>query len=205
MKIAVSILSSNYSEEESVKRVNNTSADYLHVDVMDGHFVLNKTSEYEFLNISNKKLQVHLMVANPFNYISRYSLINTASVIIPIEIDDDINGLLNLIKSNGLRCGLAISPNTSVEKIIPYVELLDDVLVLTVEPGMGGQKMMDSTLYKIDILRKIREERHLNYEITVDGGVNDITVDKVKNADIIVSGSFICRSDDFQSQINKLR
>ena len=110
MKLAISILKSKYSELETINRINNTNADYIHVDVMDGKFVAEKTKPYEYLNKSKKKLNVHLMVENPFNYIPKYSLLNTESIIIPVEIEDDIKSLLDFIRSRGLKCGLAINP-----------------------------------------------------------------------------------------------
>lgn len=205
MKIAVSILKSSYDEEETIKKINETDAEYIHLDVMDGLFVLEKTPKREYLHKSRKKLQVHLMVNRPFSYISEYLLNNTDSIIIHGELDDDITSLLTYIKSLGIRCGLALKPKTDVKKILPYIDMLDDVLVLTVEPGKGGQKLMDSVVYKIDLLKDIRKDKKLNYLITVDGGVNDETINKVKNADIVVSGSYICTSDNFQEKIDKLR
>ena len=96
MKLAISILSSNYNELETIERINKTNANYIHVDVMDGKFVKEKSRPYEFLHKSKKKLNVHLMVSNPFNYISQYSLLNTEGIIIPIEIEDDGRGLLDM-------------------------------------------------------------------------------------------------------------
>ncbi len=205
MKLAISILKSKYSELETINRINNANADYIHVDVMDGKFVEEKTKPYEYLNKSKKKLNVHLMVENPFNYIPKYSLLNTESIIIPVEIDDDIKSLLDFIRSRGLKCGLAINPETSVKNIEKYLNLVDEVLVLTVNPGRGGQKMLDSVLYKVDLLIKMRKEKKYKFKIIVDGGVNDETIDKVRNADIIVSGSYICQGEDFNERIAKLK
>jgi ribulose-phosphate 3-epimerase len=204
MKLAVSILSSNYSELETIKRINETNADLVHVDVMDGKFVKEKTPPYEYLHTSKKKLQVHLMVSSPFNYIAKYSVLNTESIIIPSEIEDDLNSLIDFIKSRGLKAGLAINPETSVNAINEYLPKLDEVLVMTVIPGKGGQKMMDSTLYKLDILDKLRSEKGYKFKIVVDGGVNDETIHKVSLADIVISGSFICKSEDYNAQIKKL-
>lgn len=204
MKIAVSILNSNYDELETIKRVNETEADFLHVDVMDGKFVLNKTPKYEHLYESKKKLNVHLMVSDPFKFISEYSLLNTESIIFHTELDYDIDGLLDYIKSMGLKCGLAINPNTSPNRLLPYIDKLDYVLIMTVIPGKGGQKLLESTIYKIDIFKKMREERKLHFEIIVDGGINADTINKVKNADIVVSGSYICKSEDYNARISTL-
>ena len=204
MKISVSILKSNYSELETIKRINETKANYIHLDIMDGIFVDNTTPEFEYLNESNKPLQVHLMVVKPYEYINRYNLSNVESIIIQSELDDNLEELLKYIKSLNKRAGLAINPETDISILKPYLSLLDDVLVLTVHPGLGGQKMIPEVASKIDELHKIREDNNLNFEITVDGGVNDSTIELVKNADISVIGSFICMNDDFNAQIDKI-
>ena len=204
MKLAISILSSKYDELETIERINKTKAHYIHVDVMDGKFVKEKSKPYEYLHKSKKKLNVHLMVSSPFNYISKYSLLNTEGIIIPLEIEDDIRSLLEYIKSKGLKAGLAINPETTVSALEPYYTMIDEVLVLTVNPGKGGQKLKESVLYKIELLNKIKKDRKLKFDIIVDGGINEETIDKIKGADVIVSGSYICKSDDFESQIEKL-
>lgn len=205
MKVAVSILSSNYSEEETIEKINKTDAEYIHVDVMDGHFVDNVTN-FEYLNESEKPLDVHLMVSRPFEYISKYSQFNkTDAIVIHAELEDNLNDLLDYIKSLGLKCGLAISPETSLDALEPYYEKIDEVLVMTVKPGYGGQAMIESVLDKIEELFHIRKEKNLNFRIVVDGGVNGDTINKVGLADIVVSGSFICKSENYQSRINKLR
>lgn len=204
-KVAVSILSSNYDEEETINRINKTDAEILHVDVMDGHFVIQKTKEYEFLQNSKKPLQVHLMVSNPFRFIDKYAYKNTESIIFQIEIDDEIDKLLDYIKSKGIKCGLAINPETSIDALLPYIGKLDHIIIMTVKPGLGGQKMLDGVTHKIDDLIEIRKNKELNFNITVDGGINNDTINKVRNADILVSGSYICKSDDFQFQIDTLR
>jgi ribulose-phosphate 3-epimerase len=203
-EVSVSILNGE-NPLKSTETLNNTSADYIHLDVMDGKFVIGITPQRYYLNTSIKPLQVHLMVSDPFNYINKYGLANTESIIIQVELDEDINGLLNFIKSKKIKCGLAIKPETNIDRITPYIDMLDYVLVLTVEPGRGGQKMIDDVLSKIDELNEYKIKNGLNYEIIVDGGVNSETIDKVRNADIVVSGSYICENDDYQSQIDKLK
>lgn len=204
MKLAISILNGKYTEEESIKRINKTNADFFHVDVIDGKLLNVPPTKFEYLHTSEKPLQIHLMVTNPFNYISTYSLYNTDSIIFQSELDDDIDGLLDYIKSKGIKCGLALYPETNINRIIPYLEKLDYVLILSVTPGKSGQKILESTLYKIDILKKLREEKKYNYEIIIDGGINSETINKVRKADIVVSASFICNSDNYQEQIDKL-
>ena len=204
MKIAVSILKSKYSEKETIERINETNAAYIHLDVMDGKFVLEKTKEFEYLNVASKKIQVHLMVSNPFYYINKYNLPNVETIIIQSELGEDIGGLLDYIRGLGKRAGLAIKPETNVDSIMPYLDLIDDVLVLTVHPGKGGQSILMDAIPKIDELKKIKEQNNYNFEITVDGGVNDKTIKLVTSADIAVVGSFICMNDDYNVQIDKL-
>lgn len=205
MKIAVSILSSDYDEEETVRRINETDADYIHVDVTDGSFVSEKTPKREFLHTSKKPLNVHLMVSRPFDYISTFAELHAESITIQAELEDDLKGLLNYIKSLGIKCGLALCPETDVSVLADYLEMLDEVLILSVHPGKGGQKMIEGALDKIEELDILRKNGEYAFEIFVDGGVNDDTVDKVRGADAIISGSFVCKSDDFQAQIDKLR
>lgn len=205
MKIAVSILSTPYTDIEAIEKINNTNADYLHVDVLDGHFVPNVKRSYEDLHLSKKPLDVHLMVSNPFNYISKYAFKNTEYITLSFEIGDDLDSLLDYIKSLNIKCGLAIKPSTSVDEIKKYLGKLDKLLLMSVEPGASNQKMITSSLYKIDELIDEREKNSYNYEIWVDGGVNGETIEYVKKADGVVSGSFVTSIDDFQERIDKLR
>lgn len=204
MKIAVSILKSKYDEEETIDRLNSTSADYLHLDIMDGNFVKQITKEFKYIDKCNKKIQVHLMVSKPLEYINKYNSPNVDSIIIQTEINEDIKEVLKYIRRLGKRAGLAINPETDIKELIPYVDMLDDILVLTVYPGIGGQKMIKEVTNKIDYLVNLRKEKNLNFLITVDGGVNDETINFVNKTDIAVVGSFICMSDDFNTQIDKL-
>lgn len=205
MDIAVSILSSNYDIDETIKRVNETSAKYFHIDVMDGKFVPNVVNPYEHLSNTLKPLNVHFMVDDPFKYITYYSsLKNVDMIIFQVEIDDNIDALLDYIKSFNIKCGLAIKPDTDITEISPYLEKLDEVLVMSVEPGMGGQEFMESSLEKVETLKNIREKRNLNFLIGIDGGVNNTNFSKLKDVDIIAVGSYICKSDNYSEKVNEL-
>lgn len=208
MKIAVSYLKSNYNLNETIEKINNTDADYIHVDVMDGKFVKNKTYEYNELKIlqnSKKPLDVHLMVSNPIKYILDYKNLKPEFITIHSEIDKNIGDFIDLIHSFGIKVGISIKPKTSIETIEGYLNKIDNILIMSVEPGLGGQKFMDSIIYKIDILNKLRKENNYKYVISIDGGINNETIAKVRNVDFVISGSYICMSDNYQEKINELR
>ena len=209
MKVSVSFIKSKYNEEETINKVNKTDCDYLHVDVMDGNFVENKNFTFqEFLEWQkeNKKtLDVHLMCSNPKKYIKEYVNLNTEYITIHAEIERDLKELLSLIHSYGVNAGLSIKPNTPVSKIMNYIYDVEQILIMSVEPGKGGQDFMDSVVDKILELKKIREENGLDFIISIDGGINDQTINKVKDCDMVVSGSYICMSENYQEQVDKLR
>ena len=204
MKIAVSILNCPIKEDEIISKINKSSADYLHVDINDGKFLPVPKNSYEYLYTSTKPLNVHLMVADPFEYISYFVSLKADEIIIQAELDEDILSLLNYIKSQGIKCGIALKPETPVSKIREYLPLLDSVLILSIMPGKSGQPIILETLTKIDELASIRTSHDYRYKIIIDGGVNDRTIDKVRGADIIVAGSFIWKTGDVQGQIDKL-
>lgn len=209
MEVAVSFLKSKYDLYETIDKINNTDAEYIHVDVMDGEFVSNKTDSFSnikdaFKN-NNKMLDIHLMVSNPIKYILEYKNLNPTFITIHYEIDKNIDDLIDLIKSFGIKVGLSIKPKTSIECILKYLDKIDNVLIMSVEPGLGGQKFMDSVLYKIDILNRIRKDKNLNYKISIDGGINKDTINKVNGVDFVISGSYICMSDNYQKRIDCLR
>lgn len=206
MKIAISFLKSKYNTLETIEKIEETNAEYIHVDIMDGEFVPNKTDKFiNILNNRKKPLDVHLMVSNPIPYILEYKNLKPGYITIHSEIDNNLNDLIDLIHSYNIKAGISIKPNTNIESIEKYLSIVDNVLIMSVEPGKGGQKFMDSIIYKIDILNKLRKEKKYNYIISIDGGVNDTTIEKTKGVDLVISGSFICENDNYQKQINKLR
>lgn len=208
MKVSVSFLSSKNIPEDLIK-LNNTDVDYIHVDIMDGKFVPNRTMPFsEMKHISdytNKRLDVHLMVSNPSKYIPLYAELNTEYITFHIEVDEDIEENLQLIKSYSIKCGLAIKPNTKASSLIPYLPYLDYILVMSVEPGMGGQEFIKESKEKIDEVRALLDSYNLDTVISVDGGVTDETVSMCSNADIVVAGSYIVKSNNFQEKITSLR
>ena len=207
-KISASFLSSKNIPGDLVK-LNETDADFIHVDVMDGKFVKNKTMPFsEIKNIykyTNKRLEVHLMVDNPSKYIPLYAELNTECIMFHIESSEDIIKNLELIKSFSIKCGLAISPETKVNELIPYLPYLDMVLVMGVVPGEGGQKFIPNTENKIKELKELIKAYDFNILINVDGGICDTILDKVEDADILTAGNYIISSDNYQEKITSLR
>ncbi len=208
MKVSASFLSCK-NPAVDLKKLNDTDVDFIHVDVMDGKFVKKKTMPFrEMRNIykyTDKRLDVHLMVKNPDKYIPLYAELNTEYITIHVEIGQDIDKMIKLIKKYGIKAGLAISPNTPVSDLVPYLPIIDLILVMSVEPGLGGQEFISSTKEKLKEVRTLLKEYKKSAVINVDGGVNDNTVSKCKNADIVTSGSYIVLSDNFQESIDKLR
>ena len=209
MRVSVSFLSSD-NPPRDLRLLNDTDCEYIHVDIMDGKFVKNKTMPWsQMKNIykyTNKRLDVHLMVEDPSKYISKYAELNTEYITIHVEIPGDINKLIREIKSYSINAGLAIKPNTNVRDIIPYLPYINSILVMSVEPGEGGQEFIDSSEEKIKEIRHLLDEYCLDdIIINVDGGINNITVNKCRDADMVVSGSYVIRSENFQENIDSLR
>ena len=209
MKVSVSYLKSKYDLKTTIESIEKTDAEYIHVDVMDGEFVENITYEYSelesVLKNTTKPLDVHLMVKNPIKYIMDYKNLKPVYITIHSEIDNNLNDLIDLIKSFGIKAGISIKPKTSIESIENILDKVDNILIMSVEPGKGGQKFMNSITYKIDILKKLREEKKYNYVISIDGGINNETIEYVKDVDFVISGSYICMNDNYQERINSLK
>ena len=208
MKISATFLSSS-NVPVDLRKLNETDVDYIHVDVMDGKFVPNKTMPFrEMSNIykyTDKRLDVHLMVDDPKKYIPLYAELNTEYITFHVEVMEHIEECLELIKSYGIKCGLALRPSTPVKSLVPYLPLLDLVLVMSVEPGKGGQKFILSSQEKIEEVRALLDSYHSKAVINVDGGINNETKDKCQECDILTSGSYIINSESFQQRIDSLR
>ncbi len=206
MKVAVSFIKSKYKEKETIRLIDQTDADYVHVDIMDGKFVTEKnytTGQInDYVKGISKKLDVHLMCENPCKYIKDYVLLNTEYLTFHLEAVDNPEEIIKEIHSYGIKCGISIKPNTPTTKLEPYLEKIEQVLIMSVEPGEGGQEFMPETTQKINGLKALGLT---NFIINVDGGINDKTIENVRNADMVVSGSYVCLSDNYQQQINKLR
>lgn len=206
MKLSVSILNSK-DRKEMIDKLNNTNISYIHMDVMDGKFVSQNTLSFQELrelsSFSNKKLDVHLMMDNPEEYINNIKdLNNIENITIHLEIDKDIKKILSMIKSLGIKRGISIKPNTDINKLLPYLNDIDLILVMTVEPGLGGQPFIETSTTRLKEIKKLIKDKDILIE--VDGGINSNTINLVKDADIVVVGSYITCSDDPISKINSL-
>ena len=206
MKVSVSFIKSKYNEEQTINLIDNSSADYIHVDIMDGIFVHNKN--YDFATISyyltniKKPLDVHLMVSDVMSYVKNYCLLKPEYITFHIETFVDPKEIIDFIHSKNIKAGLAINPDTDLSRIKPYLNDIEEVLVMGVYPGAGGQEFIRENIDKINELMELKGNYH--YIVSVDGGVNDETIKDIKS-DMVVSGSFICNSDNFDEQINKLK
>lgn len=210
MKVSVSILGLD-DRKKAISLLNNTNCDYIHIDVMDGSFVPNKQFTTEEINnlgiISKKKFDVHLMVDNPRKYIENLDISNIEYIIVHSEIDKDINELLDLIKSYNVKCGLSIKPNTDISILTPYLNKLDLILVMSVEPGFSGQEFISNSLDRVSKLKQIIKNNNLDIVMAIDGGINGSNASLVKKSgiDMVVSGSYVTNSLDYQDKINDLR
>lgn len=206
MLISVSFLKNKDGNYETINKLNNTSCDYIHIDIMDGKFTKNKNFEYkeieELFKDNKKRLDVHLMVEDAYSYIEDYIKLKPDFITFHIESKSDINKCIKLVKDNNIKVGLAINPDTRIYTILPYINDIDLVLVMSVVPGEGGQAFIKDVVKKINELKAL--QRKYKYVINVDGGINNETI-KLVNSDMIVSGSYITMSDNFNENINKLK
>ncbi len=212
MIISPSILSADFANlERDIKRVEENGADWIHVDVMDGHFVPNITIGIPVTaalkRIASVPLDVHLMIDNPEKY-ARDFIKAGANILTfhyeAMKSDEEVLNLIRLIKSFGIKAGLSIKPKTAPGKILPFLNEVNLLLVMTVEPGFGGQKFMEDCAEKIKVIRKNAPSTLI---IQVDGGINADTgrICRDFGADSLVAGSYIYKSADIKSAINSLK
>ena len=206
-KISVSFLSSD-NKEKDILKLDISSTDYIHVDVMDGRFVRNKNNPFKLLSqlstIMTKTLDVHLMDKNPLKNINYYASLNTEYITVHAELEK-VDKYLDLIKEYGIKCGLAINPETDISILLPYLSKIDLILIMSVNPGMGGQEFIDDSIKKILKIKKILVSKKLKAKISIDGGINDEIAKRLDFVDIIVSGSYVINSDNYNEKIEILR
>ncbi len=207
--ISPSILSADFANlERDIKLIEEAGADWIHVDVMDGHFVPNITIGVPVVKslkkIARIPLDVHLMIENPQKYVSAFAQAGADVLTFHYEAVSEVKAVIDMIKSFGLKAGMSIKPKTPAEEILGYLENLDLLLVMTVEPGFGGQDFMAACAEKIPIIK-----RHASKDliIQVDGGINAVTAKICTGygANSLVAGNYIYNSDDIKSAIESLR
>ena len=198
MKISVSYLSSKKSMRETIRLIEETTADYIHVDLMDGGFVPKKNFTIEeveeLLEKHTKPLDIHLMVFDPIIYVPSLAKLNPEFITFHLEATKDVVKTIEAIKMQGIKAGITIRPDTDLYELMPYLSLVDLVLIMSVNPGEGGQEFMMSAVDRLQELLQIRKNNGLSFLTQIDGGINKDTIRLVGDVDIAVSGSFICNS-----------
>jgi len=211
-KIAPSILSADFSRlGDEVRAVAAAGADYIHIDVMDGHFVPNITIGPLVVEAVRKvttlPLDVHLMIENPDLYIPEFASAGADIIVVHAEATNHLNRTIQFIKSFGKKAGVSLNPATSLHCLDYILEDLDLVLLMTVNPGFGGQSFIESCLPKIHALRAMLDKRGLEAELEVDGGVKIENIDRISHAgaDVFVAGSAVFASGDYDETIAELK
>lgn len=211
-KIAPSILAADYANFASeLKRIEETSAEYVHIDIMDGQFVPNITFGADVVASMRKHSKLvfdcHLMVVNPERFVDAFAQAGADIMTIHAESTLHIHGALQKIKKAGMKAGVVINPGTPVSAIEPVFSLVDQVLIMTVNPGFGGQAFIPEMLEKVQKVAKIRDEKGYDFDIEVDGGVDNKTIKACyqAGANVFVAGSYLFKASDLTAQVETLR
>lgn len=210
-KVLPSILSADFANlERDIKELEDLGIDSFHIDVMDGNFVPNISFGFPVIDsirkISKSVFDIHLMIANPENYVEQFCESGADMVSFHIEATNHADRIIQLIKSKGKKAGIVLNPQTPIESIKYILDKVDYVLIMTVNPGFGGQKFIESMINKISELSSLRKEYGYEFLIEVDGGINIETADLCKKAgvDLLVCGSFLFSADDKKHTIAEL-
>lgn len=209
MKVSLSILTADFANMEASLKDALLATDYVHLDIMDGEFVPNISVGPAFCKamrrLTDKPFDTHLMILHPQNYIKQFVDAGSQYITFHVEADCNVRETIDLIKSFGIKAGISIKPKTSVRDILEYLPLVDMVLVMSVEPGFGGQSFMMDSIDKVKELKELKEKNHYSYLINIDGGIKDKTAPYISPfVDLAVSGSYVCNSDNPKERIEIL-
>ncbi|MGY3780989.1 ribulose-phosphate 3-epimerase [Streptococcus gallolyticus] len=211
-KIAPSILAADYANFASeLKRIEETSAEYVHIDIMDGQFVPNISFGADVVASMRKHSKLvfdcHLMVVNPERYVDAFAQAGADIMTIHAESTLHIHGALQKIKAAGMKAGVVINPGTPVSAIESVLSLVDQVLIMTVNPGFGGQAFIPEMLEKVAKVAQLRDEKGYDFDIEVDGGVDNKTIKACYDAgaNVFVAGSYLFKASDLAAQVETLR